>query len=458
MDRAGVTSGAAFRTALRGTLMLLAILTVVCAAAVFYVQSSMMAALEDQIAEDQIVLAQIYKEGGDAALSQVLDNLSHPLRTKLRAVGLFDAMGRKIGGNIDLAPDIVGWSRKYMTLSGSGADPAEHGQFHLFRGTLDHFTLVVGRNLSEVVLQRERMIEAFAALGVVTGLAFLILGYRASVQTLRKLDHMADTLDLVSQGDGQVRLALSAQNDQIDRVSRAMNLHLDRLSVLVATTKASAAAIAHDLRTPLSRAFLSLDRVQAALDAGDDPRNHIDGIEAELTRLRNIFDAILRISRLEQDRGRDGFVPVPLAPLLDDLAETFAPVAEERGQSLRVFTVPANLTLQGDAAMLSQLLANLIQNAITHCPAGTAISLGASVEPEGVRLWVADTGPGIPKAEQDRVFELFYRVDPNHRSTGNGLGMALVRAIADRLGARISLSDGHPGLRVDIVFAAPTVP
>ena len=454
MDRASVTSGAAFKTAVRGTLILVAILILSGIVAFYYLQREMLGALETQIADDRIVLTQIYGEGGQAALIEVINSLRHPLRVKLWVVGLFDANGQKLAGNIDLAPDLVGWSRRLLTIEVGDTDQSltDTARFYVNQSSLDQFSLVVGRNLSLVDLQERRLIIAFAVMGVVIGASFLLLGYWASLQSLRKLDAMAKTLDLVSKGDEHARLLVSPQNDQIDRVSHAMNAHLDRLSVLMQTTRASAAAIAHDLRTPLSRAFLAVDRAQTTIDAGEDPRPMIDEIEAELTRLRSIFDAILRISRLEQDNGTVGFTTVPLAPLLTDLAETFGAVAEEHGQTLTLAAVAADLSVKGEGPMLSQLLANLIQNAINHCAAGNVITLGADSASGAVRIWLADTGLGIPKSEQDRVFELFYRIDPNRTGGGNGLGMALVKAIADRLGGRITLSDAGPGLRVEVIF------
>ena len=335
----------------------------------------------------------------------------------------------------------------------SAADISETSNFYIHKDRIGSLTLVVGRSLEAVETQEARMIAAFVGLGGVMSAAFLLLGFAASLQTLSKLDSMATTLDRVSQGEVGARLPISAAQDQIDRVSQAINLHLDRLSVLMQTTRASAAAIAHDLRTPLSRAFLLIDSAQASLDAGGDARDLIDGIEAELRRLNSIFDAIMRISRLETAQADLRLTAVAVAPLLADLAETFAPLAEERGQSLTLLAPPQALSVQGDAAMLAQLLANLIQNAINHCPAGTAIVLGAAPRAKGVALWVVDSGPGIPAAERDKVFELFYRLDPNRTGGGNGLGMALVKAIATRLGAQIVLSDENPGLRVEVIFA-----
>ena len=453
MDRASVTSGAAFKTAVRGTMILVAIFVLASIAAYFYVQREMLGVLENQIAEDQIVLAQIYQEGGVTGLVEVIDSLRHPLGMKFRMVGLFDANGQKLAGDLDLAPDLVGWSSTSLSVDAAGVpDGGAAVNYHVNRSTMDSFTLVVGRDQSLVEVQLRRMLTALVLMGVAISAAFLWLGYRASLYSLRKLDRMAQTLDLVSKGDAQARLDVSDQNDQIDRVSRAMNLHLDRLSALMTTTRASAAAIAHDLRTPLSRAFLAVNRAQTLLDKGEDARGGLDEIEAELTRLRSIFDAILRISRLEQEKGNADFAVVPLAPLLADLAETFAPLAEDHGQTLTLLPVAADVAVSGDGAMLAQLVANLTQNAISHCPSGTTITLGAATVDGTVRLWVADTGPGIPEAERDKVFDLFYSIDPNRTGGGNGLGMALVKAIAERLGGRIMLSDVTPGLRVDVVF------
>ena len=163
-----------------------------------------------------------------------------------------------------------------------------------------------------------------------------------------------------------------------------------------------------------------------------------------------MFDAILRISRLETRAANVDIRRVPLAELLTDLAETFGAVAEDKGQTLTVTPVNPSLVIQTDAGMLAQMLANVIQNAISHCPADTAITLGAAALGDTLELHVRDTGPGIPVAERDRVFELFHQVDPNRAKGGNGLGMALVKAITERPGARLRLLDAGPGLLVEI--------
>ena len=414
----------------------------------------MTTALENEIIEDRGLLAQIYVDSGETGLLDAVNSMRHTLRTEFRAIGVFDVVGNKFAGNIDAGPVELGWSWHSVTMAARSTPSQKVTEnFFLNATPLGPFVLVVGRNLTLVEMQESRLLGAFALMGLVFSASVLAIGYFISQQTLVKLERISTTLDLISQGSADARLDVSDRNDQIDRIARSMNRHLDRLSQLLATTKASAAAIAHDLRTPLSRAFLSVDTAFSALDRGRDPRPELDGVAAELGRLRAVFDAILRISHLESSDDHPTFVAVPLAPLLAEMAETFAPIAEERGQSLTVAPVAAGLTAPGDAAMLAQLMANLVQNAISHCPPGTAIHLAATTTDDRTILTVTDNGPGIPSSDRERVFHLFYRQDPNRTGSGNGLGLALVKAIVDHIGARIELSDADPGLRAEVTFA-----
>jgi len=457
MDRASVTSGAAFKAAVRSTLVLIVVLLVSCAAAFSYLRHEMMAAVRTQIIEDQIVLTQIFADDGLSGVVDAMDLFRRPLPTRLRAVGLFDATGNTLAGNFTTAPDFLGWRRKTVYLSQPGA-PDAAVDYYLNVSLLHGFVMVVGRDLALVDLQERRMVQGMVLIGVLVSVTSLAIGYVASLQSLQKLERMAGALDRFSKGDTAVRLETSALNDQIDRIAGAMNVHLNRLSGLMATTRASAAALAHDLRTPLARAFLSVDQALQRMDAGQDPRAAVEEVEGELARLRSIFDAILRISRLERPGDLPPFGRVQIAPLLADVVETFGPVAEDKGQTLALDPVPPDLAAVGDAAMLAQVLANLVQNAVTHCPPGALIRLSAGRAGAVVRLCVADNGPGIPPADRDRVFDLFHQGEMHRGGPGNGLGLALVKAIVERLGATVTLGDAGPGLRVDVDLpAAPPI-
>lgn len=453
MDRANVLSGSAFRASLNAVLAVMTALVITGVAAFFFVQKALEAELSRQISAEEVMLRQIYDDGGLAALITTINEVNNPATPSPRAIGLFDQGGVRLAGNINALPQINDTTRLALTTTDRLAQPSD---YFINATLIDKETLLIGHDLSLIAATERTLIIAFSIAGIMLTAAILVIGYTASRASLRKLEVIQLTMDHVSQGDTQIRLPVSGDNDQIDRISQRINRHLERLSTLMVSTRTTAAAIAHDLRTPLSRAFLSLQDATARLDKGQDPRDAIENTDAELSRLGRIFDAILRISRIESLGDRKDFVPVTLAPMLADLIETFAPVAEEKGQSLgftAAKTVPA---VSGDERMLRQMFVNLIQNCVTHCPPGSDIAVTLDADSIGVTVGVSDNGPGIPEADRTQVFEPFFRVDGHNTTEGSGLGLALVRAIAERHGAIISLHDNAPGLKVVLTFPAQT--
>jgi signal transduction histidine kinase len=190
------------------------------------------------------------------------------------------------------------------------------------------------------------------------------------------------------------------------------------------------------------------DRIQAAIQITDD--------------LIETFHALLRIAQIEAGQRSKRFAPTPLLPILTRIEDVYAAVAEENGQTLAVTAAihdtpvhdatVRDATVQGDQQLLTQMIANVVENALRHSPAGTRIELSLSHAPDGVRLDIADNGPGIPAGERDKVFDRFYRLEKSRTTPGNGLGLSMVKAIADLHGATIGLQDNLPGLRVVIRF------
>ena len=220
---------------------------------------------------------------------------------------------------------------------------------------------------------------------------------------------------------------------------------------MMQATRRASSAVAHDLRKPLARVSMLLERGLARAEAGEDVRAELEDGLTGLGKLSTIIATILRIARIEShDIGQ--FRRFDLRGLLDEIAETYAPVAEDAAQRLIYARPPAPVTLPGDADMIAQLAINLIQNAITHAGDGAEIRVQAESRDGAVVLTVSDTGPGIPADLRARVFEPLYRADAARTKDGNGLGLALVRAIADRHGATVTLADARPGLRVSVAF------
>jgi signal transduction histidine kinase len=217
--------------------------------------------------------------------------------------------------------------------------------------------------------------------------------------------------------------------------------------------------IAHDLRTPLSRLRQRLEgAARGATTAGDWQAEAMAAI-AECDAILDLFAALLRIAQVESGTGlRQGFAAFDLSAVLEAVAEAYAPAAEARGQTLATAIAPG-VTGFGDRALITQMLANLVENAVRHGRAGGRVTVGLHRAADGAGLAeITDDGPGIPAADRERVFGRFVRLDAARSTAGSGLGLALVRAIAAAHGIDLVLSDAAPGLRATLRFGPAAGP
>jgi signal transduction histidine kinase len=281
--------------------------------------------------------------------------------------------------------------------------------------------------------------------------AVLLLGLAGGLllgrSVARRAAAMEAALAAVQGGDLDRRLAVRPGGDEFDRLARRINATLDRLQALMAALREVTDDIAHDLRTPLTRLRQRLDEAARAPTSAA-----IEAAQGEADRLLEIFAALLRIAQVESGTQRAGFGPVDLSAIAESVAEVYAPAAEERGQTLRAAIAPG-LAITGDPALLTQMLANLVENAVRHGRDAGRVSL--DVTADGIA--VTDDGPGIPAAEREKVFHRFHRLDASRSTPGSGLGLALVRAVAELHGISITLEDATPGLRVRLTLP-PTAP
>jgi len=211
------------------------------------------------------------------------------------------------------------------------------------------------------------------------------------------------------------------------------------------------ADIAHELKTPLNRLKMTLDDAISGAVRGRDVGQLLVDAKAESDQINATFEALLRISQIEAGARRQRFQNVDLTEILTLVEEVYVSVAEDSGQVLELRPSPA-ATVQGDKELLTQMVVNLVENAITHCPAGTRIEMSLASADGGIVLHVADSGPGVPAEERDKVFRRLYRLDKSRTTHGSGLGLSLVKAIADLHSADIHLADNAPGLAVSVSF------
>jgi signal transduction histidine kinase len=218
-------------------------------------------------------------------------------------------------------------------------------------------------------------------------------------------------------------------------------------------------SIAHDLRSPLTR---MRNRMEDALRADGDRKSRQAALEQALNdsdELLGVFNAILSISRIEAGERRDSFETFDPAPLVSDMGELYEPVCEDSGHDFGV-QVDDGLVIRGDPNLVSQAMANMLDNAAKYTPAGGAIQLRLRQCRDGrVEISVTDTGPGIPEADRLRVTQRFVRLEESRNQPGSGLGLSLVKAIADVHNAELILDDGAgshdgdgTGLRIALVF------
>jgi len=453
MRRASVFSGVAFRSALLFLIVFAVVLGVAGAAILQTTQASMNEQLRSSITEDFDLLRDANVTGGENELVKFIRAAVATRSDKQSAFGLFKLSGKRIAGNITTAPSFRGWG---LLPAEAGQDP--DARFLSYVEMLDDNIVVAGRSQRFLATESGVIFNALILAGLVICGSALSVGYVMSRGVSLKLDVIDRTLAEVSRGNSEVRLPVGRTNDQIDHVSHQINAHLDRLSEFMTGMRNTIVAIAHDLKSPLNRAYMLLQ------DAADEPTpaaasNKLHRAQSEMETLRGVLDTVLRISRIETSDDSSGYTAFSSALLVRDLAQTFEPVIEAAGQTLRWDDVPDDgAPIFGDRRMVQQMLVNLIENASRHSGPGTAIELVVRCQDGGAAITVADTGPGIPPDQRDEVFQPFRRLNDSRGTPGAGLGLALVKAVATRHHARVTLGDNNPGLRATVHFPPMRAP
>lgn len=318
-------------------------------------------------------------------------------------------------------------------------------------GPVEGGRLVVSTSLGHQDLAYEAMLRTLLAIGIVSVLAAILTGGILGLRSQRRMSAVLETLSKVAGGDLSARVNPRRDRDDLDRLARSVDETAGQLEILMRQTRELSANIAHDLKTPLARLRLRLEGALAAAEGGGGGSGEIRSALEQADRIISIFDAFLRIARLESGAARASFEPVDLAEVAGEAAEIYAAVVEDSGRCLAV-DAHGPAVVDGDRVLLIQMLANLIENGIRHTPEGTVLTLIAG---KG-ELGLADTGPGIPPGEYGNVTRPMHRLDRSRGTEGAGLGLSLVKTIAGLHGAQLILAanaaSDTPGLVVRAVF------
>jgi two-component system OmpR family sensor kinase len=288
------------------------------------------------------------------------------------------------------------------------------------------------------------------AVGVNIGVLVLasMLAWVIAGRVLQPLRLLRDTARSIGESDLTRRIPVEGEDELAD-LARTFNEMVDRLEEAFASQKSFISDAGHELRTPITIIRGHLDVM------GDDPeerRETLDLVRDELDRMSRLVNDLLLLAKAT----RPDFLQPETVDLDDLTRELYAKASALAERDWRLGAVGTG-RIVADRQRITQAVMNLSQNAVTHTLDGDAVELGSELRNGSVRLWVKDTGPGVPEHEHDRIFERFVRLDRAPAGEGAGLGLAITQAVAEAHGGRVEL-DSRPGDGARFTVIIPTEP
>jgi len=399
-------------------------------------------------------LAEEYRDEGLLGLIQVIGERSGPKGDPQSVYILTNSMLEPLAGNLATWPEdepgADGWLEVRLERHGDDV-----GAPHIVRGRAfdlaGGFHLFVGRDTIERGDFRSIMVEALAWALVPALLLGLLGGILIGRYSLRRVDAVRATGEDIVNGDLSRRVPLTGSGDEFDRLAATINEMLDRIDTLMGGMRLVTDSLAHDMRSPLTRAKSGIEL--ALRKESDSPtyRQALEQTNAELETILRTFESLINIAQAEAGLNRLALGPLDLSAVVNNLTEVYQAMAEDVGLSVIGEIEPA-ITMKGHRQFLGQAIANLLDNAIKFTPSGGRLQVSLKQDGGSAVLGVCDSGPGIPPPDRERVLQRFVRLDESRGTPGSGLGLSLVAAVAKLHGARLELADNEPGLRVTLTF------
>ena len=446
----------AFRLALAFALAITAAATVVFTFIYLQISAAAIQRVSDRLAFE----AGLARNESDAELHlRIEQHLTSDLR-RLDFVGLYDSSGAVLLGDPAALPPIRIDGRAHLvgSIPGPGAARAEEGIFVAIRRS-DGSILALGRSLAEINALRESVASALAISLAPTIVLILVIGAFFARRANRRLANIHAAIGEIVKGDFKQRLPVFAELDDVDLVSRDVNLMLDDIARLLEQLRNVGDDIAHDLRTPLAVARAKIERGLARGASLDDLRAAMAEALDHLDRAAATIGAFLRVSAVEHGRRQGRFAPVDLSSVCTGVFEFYEPLAQSKGVAIAL-DAPQLALVSGDEDLLREAISNLVENAIKFTPEGGLVRVAANVEDGKAGVTVSDSGPGVAPQDRERIFWRFFRSDRTGPASGNGLGLSIAAAIAKLHGFSLKVEDNAPGarftLRGDASLDGPT--
>jgi signal transduction histidine kinase len=405
--------------------------------------------LNARIESEMIALQTVYQSGGLAQLVEDVTARERIHGSDSLSYLVVGTHGERLAGHLAKAPMPTGWSDVDYGENKSDGDGA---QLRVLVAPLSGgIRLAIAADLDQVDEVEEAILGGFlSAFGsvVVLGTGG---GIALSFALLKRVETIRRTAAAIIAGDLSQRVPVRGTGDDLDRLSQTLNRMLDRISELMESLRQVSADIAHDLKTPLARLRQRLETAQTHAQSVEEYEVTVEAAIVHVDEILTTFGALLRIAQIEAGTRRSGFRELDLGCVFATVVDAFAPAAEDAGKILMSQIRPA-IHIRGDRELLTQMIANVVENAIRHTPAGTRIEVSLGREGDEIVGIVSDNGPGVPEEERQRLFQRFYRLERSRSTPGSGLGLSLVKAVADLHAIKLEVRDAGTGLQIIMRF------
>jgi signal transduction histidine kinase len=388
---------------------------------------------------------------GERRLDAIDDHLKQDSRG-VQYAGLFGADGRRIMGDLEQLPpelklDDTAQSVSVVRLVPSGREA------HVIRAVARRMpngdALLIGREVDET-REISHVVAQALMLGLLPALCLCLLaGAWLSIRAQKRVEEVNQRVQRIIAGDLRERLPHRDVDEPFSRLAAIVNGMLDEMEKMIHALAGVGNDIAHDLRTPLTRARLALERGRANATTPEQFQAAADKAIGNIDQSLTIITALLRLAEIENNRRSAAFGEVSLHEMLREVYDLYEPIAENKNIDLRV-EVKQRSDVRGDRDLLFEAVANLVDNAIKFTPEGGRVEIELTRGDEETVVRVTDTGCGISEQEREVVLRRFYRSDKIRSTPGVGLGLNLVAAIVKLHGFRLAI-DAGPGGRLAII-------
>jgi signal transduction histidine kinase len=457
-------SSSAFRLAAFFTILFLAMTGALILTVMWIVEGSQRGALQAANDADIAMITNGYRdEGISEAIEVVRQRLTAPAASGVRPSDSYlliqNGRGERLAGNmVPIAPHVGVFDLKVGPappglVGARSADDIGLSFDVRGRGVLlgPELYVFAGRDWRIVSMTRQRILDAFGWVAAGAAIIAATAGWFLGSKFMQRVDDIARTCESIIGGRLSERIALRGRGDEWDRLAGAINDMLSRIALLLENLQQVSSDVAHDLRSPLTRLRNRLEAAHSGSSTVSEYAAAVSRAIEDTDQLLAIFSALLRISQVEAGTRAGAFSDVSLSDVAQRMFEMYRPVAEDHRHELDC-EIRRDVLVRGDAELLIQMFSNLIENAIRHTPSGSKIRLSVGHVDGKAVLSVCDNGDGIPREEYAKVTWRFYRLSSSRSTSGHGLGLALVAAIAELHHATLVFGDAAPGLEASVNF------